>query len=278
MRWNSVGPDYFHVLSANLLLGRDFNDADTASASKVVIINHTFAERYLKERSPMGHQIAQSGKNNPWYTIIGVAADSKYTGVRESARPMAYFPYTQLPDVGTMHVEMRTRSNPLALLPDVRRVMHDFGPDLTLLQPTTQEEQFSKSFSQERLFARLSSFFGLLAVLLVATGLFGTLAYRVNRRTAEIGLRMALGAQRGQVLWMVMRESLVLCVVGALIGLPLAFGLGRLLRSSLYGVGPADGLTFASAALGVGVVALLSSWAPARRASSVDPMIALRYE
>jgi ABC-type antimicrobial peptide transport system permease subunit len=156
--------------------------------------------------------------------------------------------------------------------------MHEFGPDLPLLQPTTQEEQFSKSFSQERLFARLSSFFGLLAVLLVATGLFGTLAYRVNRRTAEIGVRMALGAQRGQVLWMVMRESLVLCVAGAIAGLPLAFGLGRLLRSTLYGVGPADALTFVAAVIGVAVVALFSSLLPARRASSVDPMVALRYE
>src|ERR1041385_1220188 len=278
MRWNAVGPDYFHVLNAHLLLGRDFNDSDTASAPKVVIVNHTFAERYFKGRSPMGHQIAQTGPNNPSYMVIGVAADSRYTGVRERARPMAYFPYTQLPGGGTMHVEVRTGSNPLALLPDVRRIMHEFGPDLPLLQPTTQEEQFSKSFSQERLFARLSSFFGLLAVLLVATGLFGTLAYRVNRRTAEIGVRMALGARRGQVLWMVIRESLVLCVAGAIIGLPLAFGLGRLLRSMLFGVGPADVLTFVAAVIGVAVVALFSSLLPARRASSVDPMVALRYE
>ena len=134
------------------------------------------------------------------------------------------------------------------------------------------------SFSQERLFARLSSFFGLLAVLLVATGLFGTLAYRVNRRTAEIGVRMALGAQRGQVLWMVLRESLVLCAASIVVGLPLAFGLGRLLRSTLYGVGPADAITFIAAVAGVAAVALLSSWLPARRASSVDPIVALRYE
>jgi len=173
---------------------------------------------------------------------------------------------------------VRTKGNPLALLTDVRRIMHEFGPDLPLLQPTTQEEQFRSSFSQERLYARLSSSFGVLAVLLVATGLFGTLAHRVNRRTAEIGVRMALGAQRGQVLWMILQESLIICVVGAVVGLPLAFGIGKLLRTSLYGVGPSDPLTFAGAVIVVGLVAVLSSWIPARRASSVEPMVALRYE
>jgi predicted permease len=277
MRWNAVGPDYFHVLGANLLLGRDFNEADSPVAPKVVIVNHNFAERYLAGRDPIGHHISLEPKG-PQYSIIGVAADIKYTGVREKERPMAYFAYTQLGSVSTMHVEMRTHANPLASLPDVKRMMHSFGPDLPLLQPTTQDEQFRESFSRERLFAKLSFFFGLLAVLLVATGLFGTLAYRVNRRTAEIGVRMALGAQRGQVLWMVLRESLILSVAGAGVGLPLAFGLGKLLSSTLYGVGPADALTFIIALLGVAVVALISSWAPARRASSVDPIVALHYE
>jgi ABC-type antimicrobial peptide transport system permease subunit len=191
---------------------------------------------------------------------------------------MGYFPYTQLNEVGTMHVEVRTAGDPTALLVDARRIMHEFGPDLPLLQPTTQEAQFRESFSQERLFAKLSSCFGVLAILLVATGLFGTLAYRVSRRTNEIGVRMALGAQRGQVLWMVLRESLLLCLAGVAAGLPLAFVMGRLLRSTLYGVSPADALTFAAAVVGVGVVALLSSLLPARRASSVEPMVALRYE
>src|SRR5262249_49642656 len=120
--------------------------------------------------------------------------------------------------------------------------------------------------------------FGVLAVLLVATGLFGTLAYRVNRRTAEIGVRMALGAQRGQVLWMILRESLIICVIGAVVGLPLAFGMGKLLRSSLCGVGRSDSFCFVVAVVVVWLVAVLSSWIPARRASSVEPMVALRYE
>ena len=156
--------------------------------------------------------------------------------------------------------------------------MHEFGPDLPLLQPTTQEEQFAESFSQERLFARLSMFFGFLAALLVATGLYGTLAYRVSRRTAEIGVRMALGAHRSQVLWMILRESLLLSLAGILIGLPVAIASSRLLRSMLFGLSPGAPITFAVALVGITLVVLAASAIPARRASSVDPMVALRYE
>ena len=177
-----------------------------------------------------------------------------------------------------MHYELRTQGNPAALLSSARHVVHDFGPDLPLLQPMTQQEQFNGSFSQERLFARLSMFFGLLAALLVATGLYGTLAYRVSRRTAEIGVRMAVGAQRHQILWMVLLESLVVSLAGIIIGLPIAFGSGRLLRSMLFDLTPGDPITFVCALLGLTLVALVASLIPARRAASVDPMVALRYE
>jgi predicted permease len=275
MRWNAVGPDYFHALGTNLLLGRDFTDADSAAAPKVAIINQTFAQRYLPNRDPLGHHVAYGESQ---YTIAGVAANSKYTGVRENHIPMAYFPYAQIPGTATMHFELRTRGNPAALLPEVRRAMHEFGPDLPLLQPMTQQEQFEESFSQERLFARLSMSFGLLAVVLVATGLYGTLAYRVSRRTAEIGVRMALGAQRRQVLWMVLRESLLVSLAGVLVGIPLAIGGALLLRSMLFGLEPSDPLTFAGALLGITLVALAASLIPARRATKIDPMVALRYE
>jgi predicted permease len=279
MRWNAVGPDYFRVLGASLVLGRDFNDADSATAPKVAIINQTFADRYLANKNPIGHMVAfGNGPKAPVFTIVGVAANTKYTGVRESDRPMAYFPYTQISGVATMHFELRTQGSPLAMLPNAQRVVHEFGPDLPLLQPTTQQDQFRESFTSERLFAQLSLSFGLLAAVLVATGLFGTLAYRVNRRTAEIGVRMALGAQRSQVLWMVLRESLVLCAIGTAVGLPVAFAGARLLRSILFGIGPADAASFTAALVGIALVALVASWVPARRASSVDPIVALRYE
>jgi ABC-type antimicrobial peptide transport system permease subunit len=142
----------------------------------------------------------------------------------------------------------------------------------------TQQAQFEESYSDESLFSRLAMFFGGLAVLLVTTGLFGTLAYRVNQRITEIGLRMALGAQRRQVLWMVVRESLVLSLIGVVIGLPLALVVARLLRSMLFNLSPGDPLSFVAALLGIALVTLAASAIPARRASSVDPMVALRYE
>jgi predicted permease len=280
MRWNAVGPGYFHALGIPLLLGRDLTDADTSTAPKVVVVNQTFAHRFLAGRDALGHHLAMDkGARAPQYTIVGVAADSEYTSVDERPRPMAYFPYTQIPGAATMHYELRTaRSDPTPLLPEVRRVVRDFGPDLPLLQPMTQKEQFEDSYSEQRLFARLSAFFGFLAALLVATGLYGTLAYRVSRRTPEIGVRMALGAQRWQVIWMVLRDNLVVALAGAIAGLPLAIGGARLLRSTLFGVQPGDLLSFVAALAGILVVTLAASFIPARRAAKIDPVTALRCE
>jgi predicted permease len=279
MIWNSVGPDYFHVLRTPLLLGRDFSDADSSSAPRVMVINETFADRFLHGRNPLGHHVSQCDDPRcTQVTIVGVATNSKYASVRERDLPMAYFPYQQAMATRTMHFELRTEGTPTALLPEVRRAVRESGPDIPLLAPMTQQAQFEENYVQERLFARLSISFGLLATLLVATGLYGTLAYRVSRRTAELGVRMALGAQRRQVLWMVLRESLVMSVAGAVVGLPLAVGAAYLLRSILYGLGPSDPLTFGAALCGMFVVALLASYIPARRATKVDPMVALRYE
>jgi predicted permease len=279
MLWNSVGPDYFHVLRTPLLMGRDFTDADGSSAPPVVVINQTFADRFLHGINPLGHRVSQCGDPKcTQFTIVGVASNSKYTGVRERDFPMAYFPSQQAMGTRTMHFELRTEGTPTALLPEVRRIVRESGPDIPLLAPMTQQAQFEENYMQERLFARLSACFGLLATLLVATGLYGTLAYRVTRRTAELGVRMALGAQRPQVLWMVLRESLVMSVAGTLVGLPLAVGAAHLLRSVLFGLGPNDSLAFGAALCGIFVVALLASYIPARRATKVDPMVALRYE
>jgi predicted lysophospholipase L1 biosynthesis ABC-type transport system permease subunit len=212
------------------------------------------------------------------YTIVGVAANSRYTSVREADRPMAYFPYTQVRSIGGLHVELRTSGDPAALLPEARRVVQEFGPDMPLLQPMTQKDQFSESFADERLFARLATFFGVLASVLVATGLYGALAYRVSRRTSEIGVRMALGAERRQVLWMVIRESVILSLIGVAVGLPLAAAGSRLLKTMLFGLSPADPLSFAAALGGIAVVVAGASLLPARRAASVSPIVALRYE
>jgi predicted permease len=278
VRWNSVGSDFFHVMGTPVLLGRDFTDADSPSSLRVTIVNQTFVDRYLPGREPLGHRIALDDVNATSYTIVGLAQNSKYTEVRERDLPMAYFPYTQTPDISTMQIELRTHGNPAAFLSSVQSVVRDFGPDLAPLQPMTQQAQFEASFSQEHLFARLALFFGLLAAILVATGLYGTLAYRVGRRTAEIGVRMALGARPQQVLWMVMRESFAVSIAGILLGLPLAIAGAHLLRSLFFGLSPEDPLALIAAVLGTCVVALAAGLIPALRATRVDPMIALRYE
>jgi predicted permease len=279
MRWNAVGADFFHVLGVPIRAGRGITEADSAAAPLSVVVNETFVLRYLQNTSPLGHQVAFStNPEDKQYTIIGVAEDNKYTSVRETARPMAWFPFPQSPRIGAMQVELRIAGPPGALLPAVRRAMTEFAPDIAMLQPMTQAEQFDETLSQDRLFARLSTFFGLLAVLLVATGLYGTLAYKVARRTTEIGVRMALGAERWHVLWLVVRESLALCAAGAVVGLPAAIVGVRLLKSMLYGLQPWDPATFVLALLGIALVAVAASLIPARRAASVDPVVALRAE
>jgi predicted permease len=277
MRSNDVGPDYLHTLGIPILEGRDILYSDSRTAPKVVVVNETFVKRFLSKSDSLGHT-AGGVKPENRFTIVGVAADSKYTGVDEKPRPMLYFPFCQRTSVSDMQVELRTAGNPEALIPSVRAVLHDLDPNLPMQKPMTQRAQFDESFSQPRLFARLSMFFGLIAALLVATGLYGTLAYRVSRRRSEIGVRMALGAQRSQVLWMVLRESLLISVAGIAVGIPLAIAGAQLMRSMLFGIMPSDSVSFVCALFGVTLVALLASAIPARRAASVDPIVALRYE
>jgi predicted permease len=277
MRANEVGPDYLHTLGIPILEGRDILDSDSRTAPKVVVVNETFVKRFLSKSDPLGHSTGGVQLDNR-FTIVGVAADSKYTGVDEKPRPMLYFPFWQRSSVPDMQVELLTTGNPESLIPSVQAVLRNLDPNLPIEKPMTQRAQFDESFSQPRLFARLSMFFGLLASLLVATGLYGTLAYRVSRRTSEIGVRMALGAQRIAVLWMVLRESLLISVAGVAAGVPLAIAGAQLMRSMLFGVMPGDSWSFVGALLGVTLVALIASAIPARRAASVDPIVALRYE
>jgi len=279
MRWNAVGSDFFHVMGIPILLGRDITEADSSTASYVVVVNQTFAKRYLPDSIAVGHMLSfGTDHDSKRYTIVGVAADSKYTSVREEARPMAYFPYTQVPGSISMQLELLTSGDAVALLPTLRSAVNEFAPNLALLEPKTQQEQFSESLSQDRLFARLAIFFGLLAVVLVATGLYATLAYKVVRRTAEIGVRMAVGAQQHQVLWMIIRESLMLCLFGTILGLPAAIAGARLLKAMLFGLHPGDPPTIIAALAGIAGIALAASFIPARRASLLNPIVALRCE
>jgi len=277
VRSNVVGPEFFHTLGVPVLAGRDFADSDTATSPHVGIINEQFAHRFLPNQNPLGHTI---GTDDGRYTmtIVGVVKDHKYRSIDEEPIPMAWYMYAQIPMTMAMDVEMRVHGNPLGILPSARKALQQINPNLPLIQPMTQRAQYDTTISHQTLFARLAGFFGFLAVVLVATGLYGTLAYRVNMRTAEIGVRMAVGARREQVIWMMLKDSLLLTAAGVLMGIPLAMLVGRALASSLYGVKPLDVATYLSAVVGVAIVALAASAVPAGRAASVDPMRALRTE
>jgi predicted permease len=277
VRSNVVGPDFFRTLGVPVLAGRDFADSDTATSPHVGIINEQFAQRFLPNQNPLGHTI---GTDNGRYqmTVVGVVKDHKYRSIDEEPIPMAWYMYAQIPMTGAMHVEMRVHGEPLEILPSARKAVQQMNPNLPLIRPMSQRAQFDTTISRQTLFARLAGFFGFLAVVLVATGLYGTLAYRVSMRTAEIGVRMAVGARREQVVWMILQDSLLLTAAGVVIGVPLAMLVGQALTSSLYGVKPFDAVSYLLAVEGVAVVALVASAVPAGRAASVDPMRALRAE
>jgi len=277
VRSNVAGPAFFTTLGVPVLAGRDFADSDTETSPHVGIINEQFAKRFFPNQNPLGHVIG-SEYGQYQMTIVGVVKDHKYRSIDEEPIPMAWYEYAQIPIAGKMDVELRVHGDPLAILPSARKVVQQIDPNLPLIKPMTQRDQYNLTISSQTLFARLAGCFGILAVVLVATGLYGTLAYRVNRRTAEIGVRMAMGAGRGQVVWMILRDSLLLTVIGVIAGIPLAFAIGRALSSSLYGVQPLDALTYMLAIVGVTLVAFIASAAPASRAASVDPLKALRTE
>ena len=271
VRSNEIGPGFFHTLGVPVLLGREFTDSDHTGAPYVAIVNQLFAQRYFPNRNPLGHKVNM-------FTIIGVVKNHKYRSMDEEPIPMAWWDYAQAPGEGPMNVEMRVRGNALAILPELRKVVAQLDPETPLIKPMLQRKQFEQTISQQLMFARLAEFFGLLAVVLVATGLYGTLAYRVSVRTAEIGVRMAVGARRDQVLWMILKDSLLLAAAGVAAGVPLAMLVGRALSSSLYGVEPWDTLSYLLAVAGVTLVALAASAVPASRAASINPLTALRAE
>jgi ABC-type antimicrobial peptide transport system permease subunit len=210
--------------------------------------------------------------------IIGVARDTRYGGIREAIPPLVYLPYLQDRPAELMSFVARTGGDPMALLAAIRQTVQSVDRDLALINVRTQSELIAMSFNRERLFATLSSFFGLLALALISIGLYGVMSYTVARRTHEIGVRMALGAQSGNVLWMVMGESLLLVLIGSVIGLAATLATTRLIAGMLFELTPSDPMTIALATLLLLAVAALAGWLPARRAARVDPMVALRHE
>jgi predicted permease len=271
---NFVGAKFLGTMGIPLLLGRDLTENDTETAPKVAVINETMARRFFPNQSPLGKKVGSSPEE-----VVGVARDAKFNDIRGEIPPTVYFPYPQHPNrVQQMNFEVRTAGNPTVILPSVRRAVAAVDRNLPLFGVKTQVQQIDGSLVQERLFVKLTSCFGLLALLLVSIGLYGVVSYAAVRRTGEIGIRMALGAQRSDVLWQVLRETILLVAIGLCIGLPAALASTRLIRNQLFGLKPTDPFTISVATLVLVVVAALAGYLPARRASRVDPMVALRYE
>ena len=279
--WNNVGPSFFETMGIRTLLGRGIEWRDTSSSPKVAVVNEAFANHFLDGGNPIGHRLRFDGlgKLVEGYEIVGLVQDAKYAQLRNAPRPTVYLPYSQMPyPLDSIHFEVRTAGDPLALVPSVRRVVRDLDSNVPLSDVKTQTEQIAETIVQERLFARLSSFFGALAVLLACIGLYGLMGYIVTRQTAEIGIRRALGAERVDIFGMVMRRVLVLVFLGVCIGVPAALAARRLISSYLFGLKATDPLTIVLCVLLMLAVSVLAGYFPARRAAKVDPLVALRYE
>jgi putative ABC transport system permease protein len=277
--WNAMSPGYFSTVVTPFLMGRDFDLRDSGVASKVVIVNESLAHQALPGQNPIGHRLDSA-------EIIGVVKDSLYGGAREQPRPVLYRPLFQSKGgtdpsswvgVGDVSFELRYRPG-ASLLDEVRQAVGSVDRSVPIFRIKTLRDQTEDSFLRERLLATISSFFGGLALLLACLGLYGLMAYAVARRTAEIGIRMALGARRQAIIWLILYETLWLVLAGVASGVPLAVLLSRYIKSLLFGVAPADPVIIAaSVALLVGIAAI-ACFLPARRASRIDPMAALRDE
>jgi predicted permease len=274
---NTVSPRFAETMAIPLVAGRDFGPQDTATSPIVVLVNETMARRFFGTPNPVGRQFKFGGPQ--MRTVVGVLRDAKYSSVQEEVPPTVYDLYRQRPvRLGEVVFEVRTAGEPLALVPAIRRLVREADVNLPLIDVKTQTAQIDETLFTERMFARLSSLFAVLAVALACVGVYGLLAYAVTRRTQEIGIRVALGAHGGDVAWMILREALVLAAAGVAIGVPAALAGTRVLKTMLFGLEPHDPTTVAAAALLLVIVASLAGLFPARRASRIEPMVALRYE
>jgi predicted permease len=287
---NAVSPGYFKTLSIPLIAGRDFDDRDVRfepvdpkaqlPSYKVAIVNESFAKHYFGDRNAVGRHIgfgSNPGTKTP-IEIIGVVKDSKYTGVRDDIPRQVFFAFMENDNAGGAVMYVRTTNQPDAAFGAIRQVVRQLDSNVPIYNMRTMDHQMDQSLLNDRLIATLSTAFGVLATLLAVIGLYGVMAYTVARRTREIGVRMALGAVPGDVIWLVMREVMALVGSGLALGLIASSALSRFVSSQLYGVSGSDPMTMAAAALLLAVVAALAGYIPARRATRVNPVLALRYE
>jgi predicted permease len=272
-----VSPGFFDVMGIPIPRGRGFTERDAEGAPRVVMINEAAARKYFPNENPIGQRFGSSRETAGQLEIVGVARDVKYNSVRDEAPPTMFVPYRQA-RLGSAVFEVRTAGNPTAVVNGIREAVRGLDPDLPLMDVSTQIEQVERRFSQEKLFAQAYTLFGALALTVASIGLFGLMSYNVSRRTNEIGIRMALGARREDVLRLVMREAMVLVAIGVAVGLAIAASASQFVATLLFGLAARDVTTMAMAMGVMAVVSAVAGYLPARRASRVDPMVALRYE
>ncbi len=277
-----VAPKYAETLGMPLLRGRDIDVRDTPTSTQVAVINSAFAEHYFKDQNPIGRMFSfdDDTDNGAAVQIVGVVGDIKQDDVRDKPEPTVYRPILQVQDEGAYSamIHIRTQADPTPLTPQVRQMLTQIDDKLPVFGVTTLSDQSRQNLNQERLIAQLVSFFGALALILASIGLYGVMAQGVARRTSEIGIRMALGARGGNIALMILRETFYLVLAGLILGFPAALLGARLISTQLFGLSATDPLTIAGAAIVLSVVAMLAGYLPARRASRVNPLSALRYE
>jgi predicted permease len=275
----SISPGYFHVMNIPLLSGRLFDQRDIMSSSSVTIISKAMAQRYFPNQDPLGKQIIFGFPPAPgaMHEIVGIVGDVRDNSLGQDPRPMVYVPYTQAPFWGA-NVVVKSILSPSSVAATIRQEVQKIDKDLPVTDVAMMPDIIEASVAQPRFRTFLLGLFGAMALVLAATGIFGVISYSVSRRTNEIGIRVALGASRGTILRMVLRETLVLTFAGLAVGLPCALAASRLLGNMLFGVSASDPATIAIVAITLAVVAALAGYIPARRAMRVDPMVALRYE
>jgi predicted permease len=272
-----VTNDYFKTLGVGLIEGRTFGPEDTATSRKVSVINETLARRFFKGRSPIGQRWSYDDDVTEGFEIIGVVRDARYNDLRGATPNVAYHPAEQSNEY-LEGLEVRASGSAASLAPSLRRLISDVDPRLPVLEITTLDARVNRLLTPERLLAALTVIFGAMALLLACLGLYGTMAYSVARRTAELGMRIALGATQRNVLFLVLREAVVVIAIGLAVGVPLAIWAGGHLDELLYNVSPLDAVSYASATLVLAIVAIAAALLPARRAAALEPMSALRTE
>ncbi len=274
---NRVGIHFFETMGIPILYGRGFDEQVTATSPKLAVVNQRLAEQFFPGENAIGMTFDGGDKSQP-IEIVGICANTKYENLRSEPPPTFYLPYVQHEDPGAMTYEVKMAAAGADLVNPIREAVRTVDKDLPLIDVRTQVAQIDATTTQERIFAVLTTSFGGLALVLACIGIYGIMAYTVARRTNEIGIRMALGAQVRSVVLMVLRETTWLVGIGLVLGILVAVGLARLVRSMLFGLGPFDPVTFIGASLLLFAVAMLAGWGPARKASRIDPAIALRHE